>query len=66
MQHLWKDIMRIIEQEEETTLPQEETPKVTETKKDNPAKSSVQQEILQIAKDFHELGNKLIELATKL
>ena len=56
--------MRIIEQSfeepvsESTQLP-EENKKVEQT-------SSIEKEMFRIAKEIHELGNKLMEIASKL
>ena len=58
--------MRIIEQPEETTLPAEEPSETKETMKVESKKISPQQEMFYIAKEIHELGNKLMELASKL
>lgn len=62
--------MRIIESEEETTFPEKpvsEEKEIREVIEEKPkAKSLPQKEIILIAKEIHELGNKLIELATKL
>lgn len=63
--------MRIIESKEETTFPEEIAPaekEVREVIKEEKPKSEIssQKEIFLIAKEIHELGNKLIELATKL
>lgn len=61
--------MRIIESKEETTFPEEpisEEKGVKEVIKEEKPKTSYQKEIFLIAKEIHELGNKLIELATKL
>lgn len=62
--------MRIIESEKETTFPEKpvsEEKEIQEVIEEKPkAKSLPQKEIFLIAKEIHELGNKLIELATKL
>lgn len=61
--------MRIIEPENEgTTLPvEEETPAVKKSEmKVVSEKISPQKEMLYIAKEIHELGNKLMELASEL
>lgn len=57
--------MRIIEASDlETALPEEESvPEVKESKKED---KSPYLDILHLAKEIHELGNKLMELATKL
>ena len=57
--------MRIIESSDlEAALPEEElVPEVKESKKED---KSPYLDILHLAKEIHELGNKLMELATKL
>ena len=58
--------MRIIESEE-TTLPEEEVSTSEKPKiKVVSERISPQKEMILIAKEIHELGNKLIQLATKL
>lgn len=56
--------MRIIEQPEETTLPEVETPEVKEEK---PVKrNSIQEDLFDIAQKLYTIGNELSKLATKL
>lgn len=56
--------MRIIEQSEESTLPEVEEPKVKEPK---PAKSnSIQEDLFDIAQRLYTIGNELNKIATKL
>jgi hypothetical protein len=56
--------MRIIEQPEETTLQEVETPEVKEEKPVK--KNSIQEDLFDIAQKLYTIGNELSKLATKL
>ena len=63
--------MRIIEESDKTTLPELEFPEPDEPKeKSNDeskgSKTWLQKEMFNIAKEIHELGNKLMDVASKL
>ena len=56
--------MRIIEQSEETTLPEVEAPEVKEPKPVK--KNTIQEDLFDIAQKLYTIGNELSKIATKL